>query len=182
MAIYPVIVNPVPDVIFSPAPQNICSGQTSQLVTLSSSTPNVTIQWTAIIPNSISNDSTGTVTIAPQTLVNTTNQPLTITYSAQATTSGATLCPGIPVDYSISVIPIPEIDFNLSINNGCTPLIVTFEPVIQKMGVPDSITFSWDDGSASTVIYQTKRPRYGIQRAILSITTVISPIPFSWLW
>lgn len=155
---YRVIVQPIPGVLFTPAPQIICSGQTTTPVILSSNTPNVTFSWTAQIPNGISNDSSGTSIIPAQTLTNTTNQPLTITYTAQTTTSGAALCPGLPATYTITVIPIPEIDFNLSVNSGCTPLIVNFEPVVRNLGVPDSLIFVWDDGTPNTILYPNQTP------------------------
>ena len=150
---YPVIINPTPSVTFSPAPQLMCSGQNSQLVNISSATPGATIQWSAVVPTGIlSADTSGTSTIPSQTLTDSLSHAVTIQYIARASTSGL-VCPGTPANYSITVDPIPQIDFTTSQNNGCTPLFINFVPVVENLGVPDSLIFIWGDGTSNNVLY-----------------------------
>ncbi|WP_297869676.1 PKD domain-containing protein, partial [uncultured Flavobacterium sp.] len=55
---FTITVNPSPAVNFSPTNQTICSGETSALVNLSSTTPGATFSWTATQPTGI----TGVIT------------------------------------------------------------------------------------------------------------------------
>ena len=62
---------------------------------LSSTTAGATFTWTATQPTGITGVTTsGTNTIPAQTLVNTTNAPITITYAAVAATNDASACAG----------------------------------------------------------------------------------------
>ena len=90
-------VYPKPDVLFNLANQIICNNTATSEVTLFSSLPgNITFAWTASIPAGISGAiASGTNTIPVQTLVNSTNAPLTITYTAAATfTNNGNSCTG----------------------------------------------------------------------------------------
>lgn len=150
-------VNPTPTVSFNPAPQTVCSGQPTQLVNITSPTPGVSITWTAIVPNGITGAQTqGTSTIPSQVFSNNTvdtfPQPLTINYTAQATTAN-TVCPGTPANYSITVEPIPSVDFNYSIDHGCSPLNVSFAAGSVNYGIPDSLVFNWGDGTPDVALY-----------------------------
>uniref|UniRef100_UPI00333E7D09 beta strand repeat-containing protein n=1 Tax=Flavobacterium sp. TaxID=239 RepID=UPI00333E7D09 len=107
---FTITVNPSPAVSFSPTNQTICSGNTTALVTLSSTTSGATFTWTAAQPTGITGVTTsGTNTIPVQTLVNTTNAPITITYAAVAATNDASACAGITYNYTITVTPRPSI-------------------------------------------------------------------------
>lgn len=155
---YTVIVEPTPTVLFTPAPQTICSGQSTQQVALTSATPGATIQWSATLPSGLSTpDTTGTTTIPAQTLLDAGPQFLTIQYTAQAFTSG-TVCPGKLANYSATVEPIPQINFTLSDTFNCTPVQVTLNPVITNLGVPDSAIVSWGDGTGDTALYPNLTP------------------------
>ena len=105
-----VTVNPSPAVTFSPLPQTICSGDTSLVVTLSSTTTGVTYNWTAPQPAGITGVSTsGTSTIGAQQLINSTSSAITITYNATATIAGGSTCVGIVYPYTIIVNPKPVV-------------------------------------------------------------------------
>ncbi|RTY83336.1 T9SS type B sorting domain-containing protein [Flavobacterium sp. ZB4P23] len=103
-----ITVNPSPKVQFSGVNQTLCSGSDSSLISLSSpTTGNVTFNWTATIPAGISGATpSGTDTIATQTLVNSTTNPLTVIYTATATfKNNAVSCSGVPLVYKITVSP-----------------------------------------------------------------------------
>ncbi|MBP6755197.1 MAG: PKD domain-containing protein, partial [Bacteroidia bacterium] len=107
---FTITVNPSPAVSFSPTNQTICSGDTSALVTLSSTTSGATFSWTATQPTGITGVTTsGTNTIPGQTLVNSTNAPIIITYAAVASTNDASACAGNIFNYTITVKPRPSI-------------------------------------------------------------------------
>ncbi|MCL9770389.1 hypothetical protein NAT47_08160, partial [Flavobacterium sp. HXWNR69] len=110
-----VTVNPSPAVNFSPTNQTICSGETSALVNLSSTTPGVTFSWTAMQPTGITGVITsGTNTIPAQNLVNTTNAPIDVNYTAVAATTGGSTCAGSTYNYTITVNPKPSITENFA--------------------------------------------------------------------
>ena len=142
-------VYPKPDVQFDLANQTICNNTLTSLVNLSSSLPGtITYAWTANIPIGINGAiASGTNTIPEQTLINTTNAPLTITYTAAATfTSDGNSCTGNDAIYSITVNPTFTASgvlsnyngFNVSVfgnNDGTIDLTV--------IGGSSAYTFSW---------------------------------------
>ncbi|MEZ7497156.1 PKD domain-containing protein [Flavobacterium sp. Arc3] len=108
-------VNPSPVVTFSPANQIICSGDTSALVTLNSTTPGATFNWTAVQPTGISGVSTsGTDIIPAQTLINSTNANIVLTYNAKATSANGASCAGALFPYTITVKPKPNVAANMT--------------------------------------------------------------------
>ena len=144
---YVVTINPSPTVAFTPSPQTICSGQTTQQVTISSSTPGAIITWTASVPiGIIGADTSGNAIILPQTLLDTTNNPLTITYTAQANTSGL-LCPGMPSSYTITVNPIPDVIASPSFDTICSGTQLN---VLLSSNVTGA-TFSWTSNAPSSI-------------------------------
>jgi PKD repeat protein len=105
-AVYKITVNPAPVINFSIPDQTICSSATSAAVTLSSATPGTSFRWNAQPIGGLTGlILSGTDKIPEQNLINTTNLPLTVTYEAVASTSGAAECPGSPVLYKITVNP-----------------------------------------------------------------------------
>jgi large repetitive protein len=141
---YTITVNPSPAVSFSPTNQTICSGDSSALVTLSSTTSGATFTWTAVQPNGITGVTTsGTNTIPVQTLVNTTNAPITITYAAVAATNDASACAGITYNYTITVTPRPSIteSFTDAICSGGSFSITPANSTLNS--IPTGTTYSW---------------------------------------
>ena len=141
---FTIIVNPSPAIVFSSANQTICSGDTSALVTLSSTTAGATFTWTATQPTGITGVTTsGTNSIPAQTLVNTTNLPITITYTAVAETNDASACAGSTFNYSITVTPRPSIteSFTDSICSGSTFSIIPTNSTLNS--IPTGTTYSW---------------------------------------
>lgn len=117
---YKITVNPRPVVQFSLSDTTICSGSTTTLVTLSSTTPNVTYSWTSVANGITGVEPGGSGIIPVQTLVNNTNAPITVTYTAKATTTGAAACEGLPNIYRITVNPIPVVTATPAVQAICT--------------------------------------------------------------
>ncbi len=119
---YSITINPAPVATFSQANQVICTGNNTSSVTLSSTTSNVTFSWSAQnpLPTGIGNLSptTGTNTIPAFTnLINTTTSPIAVTFTALATTSGTSQCPGAPSNYTITVNPSPNVQASFTSND-----------------------------------------------------------------
>ena len=168
---YIITVNPSATVTFSPADQSICSGESTALVTLNSTTTGAVFSWSAIQPAGITGVITsGTNTIPAQTLTNSTNAPISVIYKAKATIAGTTTCAGAEYIYTITVNPKPVVSgslkdticsgssFNLSPKNGGGNNIPTgtkykwSAPVISPAGV---ITGASGQNIAQPVISQT---------------------------
>ena len=109
--IFTITVNPSPTVTFDPPTQSVCSGENTTVVTLSSPTSGATLAWAVTPPAGITGATplTGGATIPVQTLINSTNAPITVTWYATASVSGNTTCLGAQYPYSVSVNPKPKI-------------------------------------------------------------------------
>ena len=104
---YTITVNPSPTVIFSAGNQTICSGATTNLINLTTSTNNATIAWNVSVPGGLQgvNTLSGTTQIPAYTLLNNTQGNLTATFTATASTGGGAVCPGVASSYTITVSP-----------------------------------------------------------------------------
>ena len=137
---YKITVNPAPKVEFSLPNQTICSNTSSAEVILTSATANVNISWTAAPVAGITGLVTsGTDKIPTQTLVNTTNAPITITFNALAATTGAANCAGVATEYKITVNPIPVVSAATNVKTICSNEKVT---VALNSNV-NATVFSW---------------------------------------
>lgn len=163
---FTITVNPSPVVFFSESNQIICSENSSTIVQLTSTTPNVTFNWTAIAPIGLTGVITsGNDMIPVQNLINTTNAPIEITYSAYAVINDATGCQGFESTYNITVLPKPSMsNENILL---CSEQSLNYSPI---NGVPDGATivpvgtnYSWtisnnpaitgaSNGSGSSII------------------------------
>jgi PKD repeat protein len=62
-------------------------------------------------------------------------------------------CPGQSLNAFIQVNPTPVVNFAMNTNNGCSPLYVSFATNTLTFGNPDSLVFSWGDGTPNSVLY-----------------------------
>lgn len=137
-------INPSPSVNFTPTNQTLCSGSSSNSVNLSSTATGATFAWTATQPAGITGVSTsGTNTIPVQTLINSTNFPIVITYLATAESNSGVSCQGVTYPYTITVNPVPSI----TTAQGQTICSNTAFSIIPSDGggniVPTGTTYSW---------------------------------------
>ncbi|WP_205943936.1 PKD domain-containing protein [Pedobacter xixiisoli] len=146
-----VIVNPAPIVTYSASNAEICSGQTTAAVTLSSVTPNAVITWEAIVPTGITGMSTisGNANIPAETLVNTTNLPLTVVYRATAKTNDANACAGFVAEYRVIVNPQARLTNTVLSQQICSGAFAS-EVLLQSNVVGTS--FSWTATSSSASV------------------------------
>ncbi len=137
-------VNPAPTVIFSPGDQKICSGDNTLEVNLSSTSSNVSIPWQATPQAGITGIvASGFDKIPVQTLINNTPNPITVTYTATARTTGSAICNGTPSLYKIVVNPRPKI---ANITQAiCSDSFFTVTPSVNVSGniIPDGTTYTW---------------------------------------
>ena len=139
-----ITINPSPGVTFTPSNQTLCSGSSSNLVTLSSTATGATFAWTAVQPAGISGViASGTNTIPVQTLINTTNLPIVITYLATAESNSGVSCQGITYPYTITVNPVPSIT-NTQAQTICSTTSFSIIPLDGGGNtVPTGTTYSW---------------------------------------
>ncbi len=141
---FTITVNPAAGVIFTPGNQTICSGENTQAVQLSSNTAGATFSWTAVQPADITGVVlSGTDVIPVQTLSNNSSAPVTVTYKAKATISGAATCAGADYNYTITVDPRPDI------NESFKPVVCSNNPfkVSPQNGgintIPTGTKYTW---------------------------------------
>jgi hypothetical protein len=143
------------------------------VVNLSSATANTTISWTATQPAGITGIATnGTTSIPTQTLVNTTNAPITITYAATATTSGASTCPGATTVYTITVTPVPFVNGTQQIST-CSGTALNFIPAnTGGNNMPAGVTFTWSapTGNGFTGGSAQNSPQASLNQTLVNTT------------
>ncbi len=114
-----VTVNQTPDIVFSLPNQVISTGKTSLPVTPAFSTGNVKYTWTVDIPSGITGQTKPTSNQIPaQTLVNLTNQKLTVIYTVTSEFADGSTCAGTTASYLITVNPTIVTNYTVSDYNG----------------------------------------------------------------
>ncbi|MCX6279817.1 MAG: PKD domain-containing protein [Bacteroidetes bacterium] len=149
-----ITVNPAPSVITTPGPQSVCSGFPTVSVALSSNVGGlVTYDWTATgsSPNVTGYSTGGSGNIPLQNLINSGSVIETVTYHIVPTFSGGSglNCPGVPLDYIITVKPLPTgsaAPFNQAVCSGLTSL-----PIALSSSINPGATFSWTTISSSGI-------------------------------
>ncbi|MGO4904395.1 PKD-like domain-containing protein [Flavobacterium sp. W20_MBD1_R3] len=140
---FTITINPSPAVTFTPSNQIICSGSSSVAVNLTS-TAGTNFTWTADLPAGITGISpNGTSTIPSQTLINSTNLPVVVTYLATAESTGSLSCQGITYPYTITVNPVPAITTEQA-QTICSNTAFSIIPLNGGDNiVPVGTTYSW---------------------------------------
>jgi gliding motility-associated-like protein len=138
-------VIPAPIVQFDLPNQEICSGESTREVMLSSDPDGEIITWTSV-SNGVSGVAvSGTSLIPIQTLVNKSDKPIDVIYTAQISNSSQGACTVIPARYTIRVNPEPTYSGdNISI---CSDQSFDFKPSNNVTGS----TFSWTVASPTGI-------------------------------
>jgi gliding motility-associated-like protein len=173
-------IHPDLQVFFSQANQTICDGSTTNGVTLTSNSPNTIINWSVeSVPAGLSGVAplNGTSNIPAYTLINSTNQPLVLTFTIQAINSfDATICPGDIYTYSITVNPSPIVDqvTNQVLCNGSSSTLIQF--------TGSGTTYQWQNNLPSIGLAANGTdliPSFtSVNTSTSPITATISAIPF----
>uniref|UniRef100_UPI004049803D PKD-like domain-containing protein n=1 Tax=Fluviicola sp. TaxID=1917219 RepID=UPI004049803D len=173
-------IQPDLQVFFGESNQTICDGSTTNPVALSSNSPNTIINWSVdSVPAGLSGVTplNGTSSIPAYSFVNSTNQPVILTFTIQALNSiDASICPGDFYTYSITVNPSPIVNqvTNQVLCNGSTSTPIQFT------------------GSGTTYQWQNNLPSIGlavngtdliptftaVNTGSVPITATISATPF----
>jgi gliding motility-associated-like protein len=147
-------VNETPTITNTVTNQSLCSGSQSAAINLTTTPSTALFSWTSNTPAGLTGyiPSGTSDTIPAQTLINTTADPITLTYTVIPEIGG---CFGPPVNFDITVEPAPVITMQPQSDevclNGTTPdLEVTF----QGSGSPE---YQWyentvDDTTTGTPI------------------------------
>jgi len=139
-----VVVNPVAGIQFTPAPQVICSGQSTQAVTISSNTPGATFTWTSQANGVTGVAASGTNLIPVQTLINSGNVFDTVIYTA---VSDYFNCPGTSATYPVVVNPTPQVILppaqTVCAGVGSAPVVLS--------SLVTNTTFTWTASSPGVI-------------------------------
>ena len=143
----PVTGTVLPDIAATatPSSQTICSANPITTIALTNSVPGTVFDWTR--------DNTGTVTgIAGSghgdisgTLTNTTNAPITVTFTIIPTANG---CSGTPITATVLVNPTPDATATPASQTICSANPIT---TIVLTGNVATTTFDWTRDNAGTV-------------------------------
>ncbi len=174
---YTVLVNPSPTVTNNPMFQDICSEQSSTLVTLMSNVMGTDFTWTVtdITPASMTGVTmSGTSTIPVQTITNSTTSTGTVTYHI-IPSGNLGACPATPKDYFIYVHPKPTINSMLT-GNVCSNSPYTYTIT---SNVPGS-SFTWSR-AAVPGIFNSPASGVGftINETLVNLTT--SPVDVTYV-
>ena len=133
-------MNPAPTVN-TITDQIVCNGAGTSIVNFSSSTAGTTFDWTNNDP-SIGLAANGSGNIASFTATNNGTSAVIATISVTPTANG---CPGVPVDFTITVNPTPNVDpiLDQSVCDGSNTAAVNFTSTTANT------TFSWTNNNAS---------------------------------
>ncbi len=140
-------VQPSPVITFSETDQQICSGETSREVTLSTTSPgNVSYSWSVTTPTGVTGAAiSGTDKIPAQTLINSTNTPQTVLYKAKAKLADGGSCDGAEYTYRITVNPTPAVTGIQNVSY-CNNLQVSATPFTSNVS---GATFSWENDNTA---------------------------------
>ena len=171
-----VTINPSPQVIFSRPNEVICSGSNSSVVNLSTLTSGASISWTSTNPSGISGIvSSGTTAIPTQTLVNTGNVPITIVYTAVATTTSGPSCTGANNTYSITVNPTPNVTATPNTQTVCSNSSIN---IALSTTVPGTV-FNWVVSSNSNITGTVNGTGTGIIQNLINSSTIPQQITYT---
>lgn len=141
---YDVTVNPTPVVTNNPLNKAICSGDNTS-ITLTSNVAGTTFDYTASVTAGTVTGFTATatgVTAISDVLSNTTTSAGTVTYVITPVANG---CPGTPVNYLVTVNPIPSIAALPNIT-ACSNDAV---PAVTLTSTPAGATFTWTNSNTA---------------------------------
>ncbi len=164
-------VNPTPTAVATPASQTICSAGTITTIVLSGT--GTTYNWTR--------DNNATVTgIAANgsgnisgTLTNTTNAPVTVTFTITPIANG---CPGLPITATVLVNPTPDAVATPASQTVCSANPIT---TIVLSGAVSGTTFNWTRDNTVTVTGIAASGSGNISGSLTNTTTAPVTVTFT---
>lgn len=155
--LYTVFVSPEAAILNPDPPQSVCSGSATLPVNWRAAAPGTTFSWTATAPASLSGYAkSGTGDLPAQNPINTGSAPATITYTV---TPYFNACAGDPLNYTITVNPIPP-----------APLISSNSPVCSG----NEISLNAQDAGAGAEYFWTGPNGFssGLQNPLIPSATI----------
>ncbi len=140
-----VLVNPTPNALATPASQTICSETNIVPIVLSGVVSGTTFNWTrnnTVTVTGIAANGSGNIS---GQLINTTNAPVTVTFTITPTANG---CPGAPITATVLVNPNPNAVATPQTQTICSANAIT--PIILSGNVAGT-TYSWIRDNTTTV-------------------------------
>jgi len=167
---YIVSVYPVPDVIFTPVAQTVCSG-TSTGINLTSHTNGATFTWIATgSSGNVTGFSAGSGSAILQTLIISGYTIETVTYTV---TPHISTCNGIARQVVVTVHPIMVVTFGVCVD---TLTIVSAQPYRLKGGIPFGGTYTGSGVNPATSIFYPAVSDTGFHSITYSYTNQYSCI------
>lgn len=158
-----VVVNPRPNMTSSTATIMQCSG-VAFTYTPTSSVNNTTFSWSRALVNGVSNSgSSGNSTIS-ETLNNTSNAPVNVTYVFNLTANGCTN-PN-PVNLTVTVKPIPALNSTTSPAAICSGNAFNYMPTATIAGTK----FSWTRAAVNGISNAAKTDTGKVNETLVNTT------------
>ncbi|MGM0947017.1 MAG: PKD domain-containing protein [Bacteroidota bacterium] len=169
-----VTVTPAPTISFDQPNQEICSGESTLPVTITSNPAGETITWTAQANGVTGADANGSNTIPAQTLVNTGSTPIEVIYTAEISNASQGNCAVVPVQYIIKVNPIP--DYQNEELEICSGESFNFQP----NGFITGTTFTWDETSPNEIqgASESSTPSSAISQQLVNTSNQLQEVRY----
>lgn len=155
--------------------QEVCSGSISEAVDIISSNPEQIPKWTAEANGVLGVLENGSGSIPSQTLVNETNAPIDVVYTAFLEEGESPQCPAVPIKYTIRVLPTPS--FPSDSLNVCSEEPISYLPT----GSNAATLFTWKAeetlGISGSIDAETPQPR--IQQTLTNDTNEVLTILYT---
>ena len=157
--------------------QTYCAGATVPATAFTSSTPGVTFSWsrTVPVPDIGLGTTAGTGNVPSFTATNTSNAPITATFSVVASNGS---CTGAPIQFTITINPTPSVNpvSNVTVCNGATTSPINFS------GPVSGTMFNWTNsnpaiglpasGTGNIAPFTAINPGVGPVSATITVTPV----------
>ncbi|MBK8608710.1 MAG: hypothetical protein IPL84_01830 [Chitinophagaceae bacterium] len=148
--LYYITVNPTPNATASPASQTICSGAAITPIALTGTVPGTVFNWVRDNNATVTGiAASGTVTPISGNLTNTTNIPITVTFTITPSyTNAGVTCTGTPVTATVVVNPTPTVNpvANQVVCNNSPTTAVTFTGSVTA---PPGTVYNWTNTQTS---------------------------------
>lgn len=164
-------VNPKPVLSSTQNPSAICSGETFAY-NPTSATSGVTFTWSRSAVTGISNAQASGSGAVSEALVNTTADPITVTYIYTLTANGCSFVQNV----SVVVNPIPVLTSTLTPSPLCNITAFRYTPTSSTSGA----TFAWTRAAVSGISNQASSGTGAINETLINTTT--DPLDVSYVY
>jgi hypothetical protein len=168
------VINPTPTAVATPAAQTACSGTAITTIALTGAVGGTTYNWTRDNTASVTGIAANGAGDIIGTLTNTTNAPITVTFTITPTAGG---CPGTPITATVLVNPMPTATAtpaSQSICNGST--IIT---IVNTGSAVTGTVYNWTRNNTATVTGIAASGSGNISGALTNTTAAAITVTFT---